>query len=159
MEKRYGATERNDRLMHIGQNKWELIYGYGTDGIIGWDYRARFTRKPTNEDIKDIITEQINHNADERILSGMRWNGIPVWLSAENQFNYKAAYDLAVQSNGTSLPAKFKFGTDEKPVYHTFKSVEELQGFYTSCIAFIQQVLEECWAEKDNLDLSVFNKA
>ena len=158
MEKRYGATERHDRLMQIGQSKWELIYGYGSDGETGWDYRARFERKPSKEEIKEIITEQINRNADERILSGMKWNGIPVWLSTENQFNYKAAYDLALQTGGASLPVKFKFGTDTEPFYHTFETVEELQNFYTACIVYIQQVLEECWEEKDSLDLSVFDK-
>lgn len=83
---------------------------------------------------------------------------MPIWLSTENQFNYKAAYDLAVQTNGASLPVKFKFGTDEAPIYHTFNELEELQEFYMSSIAFVQQVLDDGWNEKDNLDLSVFTQ-
>ena len=27
-----------------------------------------------------------------------------IWLSSENQFNYKVAYDLALQTNGANLP-------------------------------------------------------
>ena len=158
MEKRYGATERNDRLMKIGRNKWELIYGYGTDGVSGWTYRERFTRKPTQEEIKDIIITQINKNVEEKILCGLVWKDMPIWLSTENQFNYKAAYDLAVQTGGQSLPVKFKFGTDEQPVYHTFTTLDDLQEFYMTSLAFVQQVLDEGWQEKDNLDLSVFNQ-
>lgn len=158
MDKRYGAQQRSDCLMKIGRNKWELIYGFDTDGVLGWTYRERFNHKPTIEEIKDIIIDQINRNVEEKILCGLVWKDMPIWLSAENQFNYKAAYDLAVQTNGTSLPVKFKFGTDETPVYHTFNSLEELHEFYISSISFIQQVLNDGWNEKDNLDLSVFTQ-
>lgn len=156
MEKRYGATERNDRLMKIGRNKWELIYGYDTDGISGWTYRERFTRKPTMDEIKEIITAQINRNVEEKILCGLVWRDMPIWLSTENQFNYKAAYDLAVQTNGLSLPVKFKFGTDEQPVYHTFNEIDELREFYVTSLEHVHNVLEEGWQEKESLDLSVF---
>lgn len=158
MEKRYGATERHDRLMKIGRNKWELIYGYGTDGVSGWTYRERFTRKPTQDEIKEIIIAQINRNVEEKILCGLVWKDMPIWLSTENQFNYKAAYDLAVQTGGQSLPVKFKFGTDEQPMYHTFTTLDDLQEFHMTSLAFVQQVLDEGWQEKDNLDLSVFNQ-
>ena len=158
MEKRYGATERHDRLMKIGRNKWELIYGYGTDGVSGWTYRERFTRKPTQDEIKEIIIAQINRNVEEKILCGLVWKDMPIWLSTENQFNYKAAYDLAVQTGGQSLPVKFKFGTDEQPVYHTFTTLDDLQEFYMTSLAFVQQVLDDGWQEKYNLDLSVFNQ-
>lgn len=157
MEKRYGATERNDRLMKIGRNKWELIYGYDTNGISGWTYRERFTRKPTLDEIKSIIIAQINHNVEDRILCGLVWRDMPIWLSTENQINYKAAYDLAVQTNGLSLPVKFKFGTDEQPVYHTFNEIDELREFYVTSLEHIQKVLDDGWREKDSLDLSVFN--
>ena len=144
--------------MKIGRNKWELIYGYGTDGVSGWTYRERFTRKPTQDEIKEIIIAQINRNVEEKILCGLVWKDMPIWLSTENQFNYKAAYDLAVQTGGQSLPVKFKFGTDEQPVYHTFTTLDDLQEFYMTSLAFVQQVLDEGWQEKDNLDLSVFNQ-
>jgi hypothetical protein len=40
---------------------------------------------------------------------------MPVWLSTENQFNYKAAFDLATQTGGKSLPVTFKFGSTNNP--------------------------------------------
>ena len=63
---------------------------------------------------------------------------------------------MAVQTGGQSLPVKFKFGTDEAPVYYTFTTLEELQEFFMTSLAFVQRVLDEGWQEKDNLDLSVF---
>ncbi len=105
--------------MRIGRQKWELIYGYGTDGTMGWNWRKRYTRKPTMDEIKADVTEQINRNVDEKILCGMTYNGMQVWLSIENQLNYKAAYDLAVQTDGQTLPVKIKLGTEEAPQYHT----------------------------------------
>ena len=54
----------------------------------------------------------INARTDEKIISGLVWTtrpggAIPVWLSTENQFNFKSAYDLAVQK---VLPVTFKMG-------------------------------------------------
>ena len=156
MEKRYGATERNDRLMKIGRNKWELIYGYDTDGTSGWTYRERFTHKPTLEEIKDIIIAQINRNVEEKILCGLVWKDMPIWLSTENQFNYKAAYDCARDTAGESLPVKFKFGTDDEPCYHTFQTVEELTDFYVQSIKYIQGKLDIGWDKKDAFSLDSY---
>ena len=156
MEKRYGATERSDRLMKIGRNKWELIYGYGTDGVSGWTYRERFEYKPTLEEIKEIIIAQVNRNVEEKILCGLMWRDMPIWLSTENQFNYKAAYDLAVQTGGQSLPVKFKFGTDDEPCYHTFQTVEELTDFYVQSIKYIQGKLDIGWDKKDAFSLDSY---
>ena len=156
MNKIYGATERMDQLVKIGRNKWELIYGYGTDGLTGWTYRQRFTRKPTEEEIRSILVAQINRNVEEKILRGLVWKGMPIWLSTENQMNYKAAYDLAVQTGGATLPVKFKFGTDEEPVYYTFSEMGDFEAFIKTYISFVQQILEEGWQEKDGLDMSLF---
>nr|DAV37244.1 MAG TPA: hypothetical protein [Caudoviricetes sp.] len=156
MEKRYGATEQRNCLMQIGRNKWELIYGFGTDGISGWTYRQRFSHKPQLEEIKEYIITQINRNVDERILCGLKWNDIPIWLSTENQINYKAAYDYAIQTNGASLPITFKFGTDESPVYHTFNNIDDLQDFYSKALTHVQETLSNGWREKDNINWDEF---
>ena len=142
--------------MKIGRNKWELIYGYGTDGVSGWTYRERFEYKPTLEEIKEIIIAQVNRNVEEKILCGLMWRDMPIWLSTENQFNYKAAYDLAVQTGGQSLPVKFKFGTDDEPCYHTFQTVEELTDFYVQSIKYIQGKLDIGWDKKDAFSLDSY---
>ena len=75
-----------------------------------------------------------------------------LWLSSENQFNYKAAYDLAVQTGGATLPVTFKFGTDEESRYRTFENLEELTDFYTKAMRHIQDTLAEGWRKKDAFD-------
>lgn len=154
MEKVFGATVRNDQLIVHGTGKAVLIYGYGEEDGQGFDYRHVFNSKPTREELKKVIEAHINELTDQKILSGFIWNGKKVWLSSENEFNFKAAYDLAVQTEGSTLPIKFKLGEDENgdPVYHTFKTMNAFTDFYTSAIAFINQTLNEGWEEKDNVD-------
>lgn len=155
MQKIYGATARQDGLYKIGRNKWELIYGFGKDNEddeAGWNWRQRFTRRPTREEVRSLIIATINAETDAKILSGFVWNGKKVWLSTENQFNYKAAYDLAVQTAGATLPVTFKFGPDEEPQYHTFTSMEEFTDFFTKSLTYVSETLAAGWAEKDALD-------
>ncbi len=111
-----------------------------------------FDHKPTLEEIKGIIIAWYNSKIDCDIISGFVWNDLPVWLSIENQFNYKAAFDAAVMSNGATLPVTFKFGTDDEPVYHQFTDMEELQDFYFKGLAYKQSVLESGWKEKDEIN-------
>lgn len=120
-----------------------------------WTYE-QFLQPVTLEYIKNIILDWYNKQIDNKILSGFVWNEMPVWLSSENQFNYKAAYDLAVQTNGASLPVTFKFGTPDNPVYHTFETLENFTNFYTSAINYINQTLAEGWQKKDSIDWSVY---
>ena len=121
------------------------IHQYSCEEAIIWGY-------PSLSKIKEVILSWHNEQIDERILSGFVWNDMAVWLSSENQFNYKAAYDLAVQTGGANLPITFKFGTTNEPVYHTFTTVEELNGFYLSAMKYINDTLSAGWAEKDSID-------
>lgn len=123
-------------------------------------YSQREKVYPAFEKVKNDIIADINAKTDEKILSGFVWNNKPVWLSSENQFNFKAAYDLAIQTNGKSLPVKFKLGetVDGEPVYYTFEDVEEFADFYTKAIAFINQCLNDGWELKDSIDWSVYEK-
>lgn len=115
-----------------------------------------FNHKPTLSEVKELITSWYNSIIDEKILSGFKFKDIPVWLSSENQFNYKAAYDIAVQKNGANLPIKFKLGTDEEPVYVTFNSVEELEEFYIQSVYYIQNTLNEGWEMKNNINWEAY---
>ena len=83
----------------------------------------------TEKYVKDKVNKFINEETDWKIKSGFTWKDYKVWLSSENQFNYKAAYDLAVQTNGVSLPVTFKFGDNDNPVYYKFTTLEELTDF------------------------------
>lgn len=134
---------------------------------VRWDYKKvdettvsyiekQFTYKPSIEEIKELITNYYNEQINTKILQGFVWNDTPIWLSTENQFNYKVAYDLAIQTNGASLPVTFKFGTDETPVYHEFTNLAELQDFYTKAMMFVQNTLVEGWKTKDNIDYNLY---
>ena len=107
--------------------------------------------KPTIEMVKDAIKGDIDSQTDEK----------PVYLSSENQFNFKAAYDLAVQTDGANLPVTFKLGelADGTPVYHTFEEMAEAQDFYVKAVTFINQTLAAGWQRKDSIDWDAYAAA
>ena len=139
------------------RNKWRVRWDVQEHEDGSADYmEAEFAHKPTDEEIKAAVIGWYNQQTDQTILSGFEYEGDPVWLSSENQFNYKAAYDLAVQTGGASLPVTLKLGTLEEPEYVTFEDVETFSAFYIGAIKFIQKVLEEGWNEKDKVDWTKF---
>ena len=123
------------------------------------------------QDVKDAIIDDIDSRTTANIIDGFIWNNIPVWLSTENQFNFKAAYDLALQTNGASLPVTFKIGQTPKtydedgkeqggePIYHTFETLEDIADFYTKAFAYINKCLNEGWQKKDSIDWSIYEEA
>ena len=117
----------------------------------------RFNFIPTMDDIKQIVIDYYNKQIGNEIISGLVWKGMKIWLSTENQFNYKATYDLTIQTKGENLPIVFKFGDEENVVYYEFTNVDELTDFYMSSIKHIQNTLEKGWKEKDKIDWEMFN--
>jgi hypothetical protein len=117
--------------------------------------------RPSFDAAKAAILNDINARTDEKILKGFVWNEKPVWLSSENQFNFKAAYDLAVQTDGANLPVTFKLGelSDGTPVYHTFEEMAEAQDFYVKAVTFINQTLAAGWQRKDSIDWDAYAAA
>lgn len=150
MEKVYGTDERHDALIIQSTGRCVLVYGYGEEDGMGFDYRHTFDHKPTSSEVLDVITTHVNALTDKKILSGYVWNGMNVWLSSENQFNFKASYDAAVQFGGATLPIRFKLGeTDSEPNYYVFEDMETFTDFYTKALAFIIETLNVGWMEKD----------
>lgn len=130
------------------RNIWKIRWDFKDDSFeeVTLDY------KPSLEKIQDLIYDWYNKQTDKAILSGFVWKDMPVWLSSENQFNYKAAFDLAIQTNGASLPVKFKFGTNKNPIYYTFRTVEDLSDFYMQAMSYINNILDQGWQQKDNIN-------
>lgn len=156
-------------LSQLASGRWEIHFGFtpyyeeDEDGNkvetqLGTWTEALVPFKPSLEQLKKLVLDAINKDVDEKILSGFVWKDMPVWLSTENQFNYKAAYDLAVMSQGQSLPVTFKFGTTESPVYYTFETLDDISDFYISAMAYINTTLAEGWKLKDSIDWSVYEK-
>lgn len=157
MKKNYCEAERFDGIRKIG-NTYFVTYGYGEDEQGPYHFEELFSYEPTFDYIKELILETINNDVNEEIISGFVWTAgdgtrYKVWLSMENQQNYKAIYDLAVQTGGQGvLPVMFKFGTTENPTYHTFETLEELAAFYMQSVAFIQATYQQGWHDKDSID-------
>ena len=143
--------------------RWDVKPYFHKDEITGeevqsgYDYYEKWlNHKPTMDEVKEIVLGGMNAIIDQRILDGFKWNGMEIWLSKENQFNYKAAFDLAIQTNGGNLPVVFKFGTAQEPVYYTFSSIEELMDFYTKAMSYINNVLADGWKEKDSIEWNIY---
>lgn len=142
-------------------NKYRLrwdIQEEEEDDVVSFFETDYISKKLRLADIKNAILDAINKDVDQKILSGFTWKDMPVWLSTENQFNYKAAYDLAVMAQGKTLPVVFKFGTVDTPVYYTFDTLEDISDFYLSAMAYISKTLEEGWKLKDSIDWSEYEK-
>lgn len=157
-------------LSKMASGRWKLHFGFTpyyevddegnkTETNLGTWTEMWLSGKPSIEQVKGIVLDAMNKEIDQKILSGFVWKDMSVWLSSENQFNYKAAYDLAVMSQGKSLPITFKFGTTEQPVYYTFESLEDISDFYVSAMAYINKTLEDGWKKKDAIDWSVYEEA
>ena len=115
LKEQYIPLIANDKVIKICFD-FEPFYDYDEDGNkietnVGTWTKHTFMTKRSHSQIKDFILSEMNKRIDEKIVSGFIWNEMPVWLSTENQFNYKAAYDLAVQTGGANLPLVFKFGS------------------------------------------------
>lgn len=136
--------------------RWDIQPETGEDAdkqlVSYYETEIIMLRKPNINDIRQAVLEGVNRMIDEKIISGFVWNDMPVWLSSENQFNYKAAYDLSVQTGGQTLPVLFKFGSTEKPIYHQFTTQEELSDFYLKVMKFINDTLSGGWAMKDSIN-------
>ena len=145
-----------------------VVISYGLkelgDGKAEWFevmFYKKQTAKPTIEQVKKAVLDDINKQTDEKILTGFVWNNIPVWLSEENQRNFSEAQRIAMIMPDAILPVTFKLGeqADETPIYHEFETSEELTGFYLQAVAFINQTLAEGWQRKDGIDWAPYEAA
>lgn len=157
MEKIYGATGRQDGLYKIGRSKWELIFGFGKDSEeeqTGWNYRQRFTAKPTLDEIKAIVSAQIDSDTDENILHGFVWNELPVKLDTENQTNILGILVNLPLAGDTLFPMTFKLGdhADGTPAFYTFTTAKEFGDFAQAATLHKQTAYSKGWEEKSNIN-------
>lgn len=129
---------------------------------------AEFSHRPTAEEIKKTITDWYDQQTDAAILSGYEWTvkhgakkgqTVKVWLSNENQNNYKAKHDAArMYPQLVTFPMTYKISEDEEKnaVYETFQNIDELAEFYLGGIAYIEQTVAIGWQKKDAVDLSLY---
>ena len=140
----YGLKELGD-----GKAEWFEVVFYKKQG------------KPNLEAVKKAVIDDINARTDEKILNGYEFtpdgadDPIVVWLSKESQTDFSEAHRLQI------VPIKFKLNetADMQPIYHTFETFEELDRFYRGGVQYINQCLNEGWAEKDSVDWIPYEQA
>lgn len=107
-----------------------------------------FDHLPSVADIKDAIFTAINDEVTQTITSGFKFKDQTVWLSTENQANYKSYFDLG-------LTPTIKIG-DSEANYYSFQTKEEFTEFYKEVVLFIQNTIKEGWDKKDAIDFSEY---
>ena len=133
------------------RSMWRVRFGRetGEDGAQTCLF-ADFDHRPTESELIHLITEYYDTECDTECEWGMKYKDMVVNLSFENKFNFKAAFDLALYTQGKSLPITFKLWQDEKtPVYWTFKTLDELTEFYMAAMQHVSNTLNKWWAKKD----------
>lgn len=125
----------------------------------------------TLKDVKDAIDDDIDARTDAAILCGYDWTvkhgddagkEVKVWLSKENQNNFKAKHDAAlVYPNLVRFPMTYKISedTEKNAIYEVFENIEELATFYLGGIDYIQSCYEAGWAEKGGIDWQPYEEA
>lgn len=111
-----------------------------------------FNYIPTLKEIQTIILDYYNKKINDEIYSGCIWKNINIWLSIENQLNFKVIYDITNQTNGLNLPITVKLSGTDKPIYYEFKTIEEVSDFYLTTIKHIQNTLLKGRLKKDTID-------
>ena len=112
-------------------------------------YEHDFDHRPTADEIRALFVELVNEKVQQSILTGMVYNDMPVWLSEENQLNFRST---------PTVPVRFKLGEaeDGSPVYHTFTTQKELTAFNKAVVDHIAACLNEGWTEKDAFDVEPY---
>lgn len=147
--------------------------------VIGWDYtpikkqvvnggvvetplatwqQHYFDYIPSLKEIQDVILEYYNKEINEEIYNGCIFNGMKVWLSLENQLNYKVMYDLTYQTNGKNLPVTLKLGDSDNPIYYDLKTIDDVSIFYLTTVNHIQETLKKGWLKKDSINWDNYKK-
>lgn len=176
MNKVYGEKGLYAPIRKDG-NRTIVCYGYveEEDGINATWYEIVFYNFNTPQlslwTIKNAIIDDINAQTDKKILNGYEWtvlNGadagktVKVWLSAENQNNFKAFHDAVKEYPGIdAFPVTYKIAeaADGTPIYETFEDMTALSQFYLGIVSYIKQVISEGWARKDSIDWSIYEEA
>lgn len=136
-----------------------LLDEYKKEYLIVWDvvdgdepsYEAIKVLNPTPASIKALIIEYYNERCREEILRGLTFEDNLVWLSQENQLNYRASWDFAKDVQ-EYIPIKVKLGTDEEPVYRVFETKEDFEIFISAVHYHIQGTIQKYWDLKDSVN-------
>ena len=124
-------------------NKYIVSWGLTNIGGINykWNYEI-FDKKPSINTIKKTINNYINSQTRYCIENKFRWNDMSIYLSIENQIDYKLLFDTTTLLEGSNLPAKVKFKINGESIYYNFETIEDMKDFIIAMNNHIRACLE-----------------
>ena len=154
MGKVFGMTERFALIDTTGNR---TIVNYGkeeVDEINSTWHEVSFSKahseKPSIEQIKSAIIEDINADIKAKILNGFEYmiqhgqqegTVVNLWLSDANQKDFS---DLDSSSDTLDFPVRYKVGEkDGSEVFEYFQDKEEIHDFCCMITKFIHQCQED----------------
>ena len=151
LKKNYKPLVKSGSQMAISWDFEPILKDNGEDTIFATWEQVILDKIISFEEIKKIILAYYNNKIQQRIVEGFKWEGNKVWLTPENQINYRTAYDLAKMDSQKNLPVILKFGDDEAE-YFSFNTLRELEDFYMAFTSYIQETIRNGWKEKDEIN-------
>ena len=147
----YNTTSNNrpKSIYPIG-NKWRVSYNVTSevdeDGTILYKYIELETNSyPVNP--QDIIKEYIDSCTSTKIVNGLVYNEVPIYLSIERQHNIQSLF-MAAQLGKIEYPYVFNAG-DENTI--VIANADDLNNFYMAVFNWVDSCLEEGRKEKDSV--------
>ena len=137
-----------------------MIYGFGKDtedAEHGWNWRKRYNRRPSIEEIRAEITNTIKAKYAEVLRKGFVWNGKPVEYTEERKSDFTGLL-VAMQGDLLELPIPLNLGKyeDGSPVFHIFDNAADIAAVAQGIAAHKTVTAQAEWAEAKALDLTEY---
>lgn len=144
-----GSEQPNNALLVNSEREVVLLYGQGEDELGKFRWQRDYDHVPTSAELRSDIEALVNALTEEKIRTGMRYEGKPIWLSEENQMNFRGLVP--------PMPFRYKVGENENgdPVYMEFYDENNLAAFCRAMSEHIYGCLQKGWEEKDGIDNAV----
>lgn len=143
------SSNKPKTVYHVG-DKWRVSYNVTSktdeDRNILYEYIELETDSyPTNP--QEIIKEYIDSCTSTKIVNGLVYNEVPIYLSIERQHNIQALF-MAAQVEKIEYPYTFNVGGGNIIV---LSDADDLNNFYMAVFNWIGSCLEEGRKEKDSV--------
>lgn len=124
------------------------------DGQIEFQQQI-FNKKPSLIQIKNTIEQWYNNCCSAKIIDGLIWNGHKIYLDSQSQQNI-GLICLTYSLQDKFEPIVVKIGGEDTHERYTFTSKEELSDFCFAVAKHVQNCLEECYINKQNINLEEY---
>lgn len=118
-------------------------------------FNKEYKGKPTLETVSNDVLKELNNECEKEIREGFKYNEYSVWLSLENQQNYKMLFDYLMKGGTEQTKVKL-YDTNGNGVYKEFEDIDEYKPFYFLIIEHINKILYKYWTIKDNIEWSEY---